>query len=226
MNDRIAIYMLDVGQGDSTIVRLPDDRVVIFDCADDHVLSTILSNWKTPAIAGFVISHLDQDHIAGALGFLKNWTNPIQAVYLGVDRDITGAHDDAKRAKALVDFAIDQGGDAGTLSPRAPLRRASQRRFELVSNERDPRPLAHGADWSVTLLAPAHAQNIRREREGEWEDANRYSSVLRVQAGASAMLIGGDAPLLTWSELPAEELPAVAFRIPHHGGALDDGGTP
>ena len=40
------------------------------------------------------------------------------------------------------------------------------------------------------------------------------------------MLIGADAPLLSWSELPSAELRAEAFRIPHHGGALDDGGTP
>jgi hypothetical protein len=40
------------------------------------------------------------------------------------------------------------------------------------------------------------------------------------------MLIGGDAPLLAWSELPSAELPARLFRIPHHGGALDDGGAP
>jgi hypothetical protein len=40
------------------------------------------------------------------------------------------------------------------------------------------------------------------------------------------MLVGGDAPLLSWGELRAAELPAQVFRIPHHGGALDDGGVP
>jgi hypothetical protein len=33
VNDRVAVYMLDVGQGDCSVVLLPDDRVVIFDCA-------------------------------------------------------------------------------------------------------------------------------------------------------------------------------------------------
>jgi len=40
------------------------------------------------------------------------------------------------------------------------------------------------------------------------------------------VLIGGDAPLRTWSGLPPVDLPADVFRIPHHGGALDDGGVP
>ncbi|MFS8066705.1 MAG: ComEC/Rec2 family competence protein [Byssovorax sp.] len=216
MNDRVAVYMLDVGQGDSTIVVLPDDRVVVFDCADDHVLRQILTSWGTPAIAAFVLSHLDQDHIAGALGFLQGWTGSIEAVYLSTDRDVGGDHEDAKRARKLLDYTLEQGRNEG----------ARRRRWELLPSTRDPRPLAQGEGWSVTLLAPSHGQIIVREREGEWQDANRYSSILRVQAGPKAMLIGGDAPLLSWSELTPEELQAEAIRVPHHGGALDDGGIP
>lgn len=82
MSDRVAVYMLDVGQGDSTIVLLPDDRVVVFDCADDHVLRQILTGWKTTTIAAFVLSHLDQDHIAGALAFLQGFTGTVEKVCL------------------------------------------------------------------------------------------------------------------------------------------------
>lgn len=54
MSDRLAVYMLDVGQGDCTIVLLPDDRIIVFDCANDHVLGKILTGWKSPRIAAFV----------------------------------------------------------------------------------------------------------------------------------------------------------------------------
>ncbi len=216
MSDRVAVYMLDVGQGDSSIVLLPDDRVVIFDCADDHVLRQILTGWKTTTIAAFVLSHLDQDHIAGALGFLQGFPGAIEAVYVSPDRDVGSDHEDAKRAKDLLDYIDEQGRNIG----------ARRRRWEVLPSTRDPRHLAHGEGWSVTLLAPPYGNTIKREREGEWEDANRYSSILRVQAGPKAMLIGGDAPLLSWNELTPEELQAEAFRIPHHGGALDDGGIP
>jgi competence protein ComEC len=216
VSDRVAVYMLDVGQGDSTIVLLPDDRVVVFDCADDHVLRQILTGWKTTTIAAFVLSHLDQDHIAGALAFLQGFTGTVEKVCLSTDRDVASAHDAAKRAKALLDYTKEQGRNEG----------ARRRRWEILPNTRDPRPLAFGPGWSVTLLAPSHGGTIERQREGEWEDANRYSSILRVQAGSKAMLIGADAPLLSWSELTPEELQAEVFRIPHHGGSLDDGGVP
>jgi hypothetical protein len=67
---------------------------------------------------------------------------------------------------------------------------------------------------------------VKHERDGAWEEANRYSSILRVEAGGNIMLVGGDAPLFSLSKLPSTELPAKVFRIPHHGGAIDDGGVP
>lgn len=216
MNDRIAVYMLDVGQGDSTIVLLPDDRVVVFDCADDHVLRATLDAWSTPEIEAFVLSHLDRDHIAGALQFLRSFPRPIRTVYVSADRDVRSDHDEAKRAKELLDHVEERARDDGT----------RRRRWELVAAQRDPRAVAEGDGWSVTLVAPPHALTIEREREGEWEDANRHSAILRIRVGGKAMLVGGDAPLVSWSELPEEELKADAFRISHHGGALDDGGIP
>jgi len=216
VNDHLAIFMLDVGQGDGTVVLLPNRNAVVFDCADDVVLDKLLRHWQVPAIEAFVLSHLDQDHIAGALQFLQTWTGPIGVVALSADRDLTDEHEEARRAKALVDQVKLESQEHD----------GRGRRWELITNERYHRPLAEGPGWSVRLLAPAHAQNLQREREGAWEDANRYSSILRVEAGGTAMLIGGDAPLISWSALPAAERPAHVFRIPHHGGALDDGVTP
>jgi hypothetical protein len=83
-----------------------------------------------------------------------------------------------------------------------------------------------GAGWSIKLLAPPHGQVVTQDRTGTWEDPNRYSSIMRIEAGGNIMLVGGDAPLRSWSELPGEGRPAKVFRIPHHGGDIDDGGSP
>lgn len=216
MSDRLAVYMLDVGQGDSTLVLLPDHSAVIFDCADDHVLRKVLDDWKVQVIEAFVLSHLDKDHIAGALAFLQEFTGQIKSVYLSPDRDISDEHEDAMRAKATLDYAKEQSRDEG----------ARRRRWELYPNFRGHAPIAKGAGWEVKLVAPAYSEDIQRARDGAWEDPNRHSSILRVEAGGNVLLVGGDAPLRSWSELPAEERPASVFRIPHHGGALDDGGVP
>jgi beta-lactamase superfamily II metal-dependent hydrolase len=213
---KIGIYMLDVGQGDSTLVLLPDHRAVIFDCADDFVLRRVLDDWQIRRIEAFVLSHLDQDHIAGAMSFLQGFEGEIGHVYLSPDRDVTDEHDDAKRAKALLDHVRAQSHDEGT----------RKRRWELHPNYRSYRAIVEGPGWKIILLAPPYSADVQRARERTWQDPNRYSSILRVEVGSHAMLLGGDAPLLSWSELRAEELPAQAFRVPHHGGAIDDGGVP
>ena len=216
MKERLVVCMLDVGQGDSTLIVLPDDRAVIFDCADERVLSQVLTEWNVKVIEAFVLSHLDRDHIAGALQFLKGFKGEIRNVYVPRDPDISDEHEGAKRAKALLDYVAEQSQDQETRS----------RRWELHYNFRDSRALVKGSGWALQLLAPAVAQDVKHEREGTWEEANRYSSILRIEAGGNAMLVGGDAPLLSWSELRPEERPAKVFRLPHHGGAIDDGGVP
>jgi len=148
VNDHVAVFMLDVGQGDSTVVLLPNGDAVVFDCADDQVLSKLLEQWKVPAIEAFVLSHLDRDHIGGALSFLKGWSGPIRSVHLSTDRDISDDHEEAKRAKALVDHAVEESKDT----------HARPRRWELLPSTRDHRALAAGAGWSVRLLAPPHGQ--------------------------------------------------------------------
>ncbi len=216
MTGELAVCMLDVGQGDSTLIALPDNRVVIFDCADDQVLRQNLLDLELEEIAAFVLSHLDQDHIAGALAFLREFNGKIHRVYLSEDRDISDRHEEARRAKALVDYVSDQSKDTS----------ARPRRWEFLPNTRDPRVIAEGDGWAIRIIAPPHSQTTDREREGTWEEANRYSSILRIEAGGNSMLVGGDAPLLSWSQLPAMDLPAKVFRIPHHGGTIDDGGVP
>jgi beta-lactamase superfamily II metal-dependent hydrolase len=103
VNDRLAIYMLDVGQGDSTLILLPGDpvRAVVFDCADEDVLTKVLDDWKVEVIEAFILSHLDQDHIAGALQFLQSFAGEVRQVYVpSADRDVSNVHDDAKRQAA------------------------------------------------------------------------------------------------------------------------------
>lgn len=216
MNDHLAVFMLDVGQGDSTVVLLPNGHAVVFDCADDAVLTKLLTHWQVPVIDAFVLSHLDQDHIGGALQFLKNWGDRVRWIALSRDRDISDTHDEAKRAKDLVDV-VDEGREERVGRPR---------RWEVSTNTRYPRSIVEGAGWSIHIIAPEHADILRWEREGSWQQANRHSSVLRITVGGTSMLVGGDAPLGTWSVIPAQERPARVFRVPHHGGALDDGLVP
>lgn len=213
MTRAVGVYMLDVGQGDATVVVPPEGEggVVVFDCRDDVVVTKLLTFWRRTHIDAVVVSHLDWDHIAGVRQLLETKGITIGCVYVSWDRDITDEHPRAKEAKALIDCAKQGQRDE---------------QWELLITQRDRRPIAAGDGWAVDLLAPQAALYIDRARTGEWEDPNRMSAILRVSTSKHQVLIGADAPLATWAGLPATELPSQVFRIPHHGGALDDGGIP
>jgi competence protein ComEC len=52
-------YFLDVGQGDCTLVRTPDQHTYVIDCADAEVLVECLKQKNVRHIDGLICSHLD-----------------------------------------------------------------------------------------------------------------------------------------------------------------------
>lgn len=216
-SNALGVYCLDVGQGDATIVVPPDGRAVVFDCRDDSVVNKLLTHWKVDEIAAVVISHLDMDHIAGMAQLLARWSTRVRRVYLSADRDISDDLPDRQTAKELVDRVI-----AGASHPAG-----KPGGWDVVPCHRNPEPILRGDGWSINLLAPDFTSTLERERDGKWKSyPNLYSAVLHVEMAGVGVLIGGDAPLSTWAGILPLERPVRLFRVPHHGGALDDGGIP
>jgi beta-lactamase superfamily II metal-dependent hydrolase len=216
----IEVLFLDVGQGDASIIRPPpgEGDAVVFDCKDAQAVIKTLHQRGDVRLAAVVFSHLDGDHIAGGASLLASFHDRLDAVYLSADRPVAG--DDM--ASNFVVTA--QSGPAR--SPGVGATRMA-RPWELLEATRDPRRILGGDDWSIHIVAPEYATTaLARERTGTWEDANRYSAVMRVRMGDRAVLIGADAPLETWAQLPEQERVAEVFRIPHHGGKLTDGSVP
>jgi beta-lactamase superfamily II metal-dependent hydrolase len=203
------IYFLDVGQGDATLIMPPvgEGDPILFDCKDDHVVLRTLEAKGITRLEAVVLSHLDWDHIAGTMGVLDGVE--VGCVYYSFDRkELKDSDDKNKGAKELLDHI--QGG-----------------KWETVAATRDRRAISAKLDWSIHLVAPHHHEGPQAvARTGHYEEPNRYSAVLRVAMAGQVVLIGGDAPMATWAKVPNAERSAQVFRIPHHGGGIDDGGIP
>jgi len=64
--DTISIYFLDVGQGDSSIIITPDDRVVMIDSGPNKiVILRYLQNLGISQIDLLIDTHAHADHITG-----------------------------------------------------------------------------------------------------------------------------------------------------------------
>ena len=64
--DTVSIYFLDVGQGDSSIIITPDDRVVMIDSGpDESLILNHLQNLGISQIDLLIATHAHADHITG-----------------------------------------------------------------------------------------------------------------------------------------------------------------
>ncbi|AUX42282.1 uncharacterized protein SOCE26_037120 [Sorangium cellulosum] len=211
---RVGVYMLDVGQGDCTFVLGPEAdatfKPILFDCRDAYVATRFVKDHRIGHLSAVVTSHLDSDHIAGMLPFLRAFVGDggrVDALHAHIDKN---PNRDTRRGAYLF--------------MAQAVRWHDERRIPLAPSFRDlaPRRLHDGGSWAVDLVLPEYAALIDMRLEGG-EAPNRTSTVLRVSMDDHAILVGGDATLDAWERLEPDLLPANVFRIPHHGGNIDEG---
>lgn len=211
VNRVMTVVFLDVGQGDATIILPPEGEgdPIVFDCGPDGwVVTQQLKTWRIERLHAVIASHLDLDHVGGMATLLSAYSGRINLVYFPMDRDISKDQDGAVNVKKLADQV-----------------RAPAKEWEVRIVHGDSRPVASGTDWWVDVVAPPAQRQLDAQRHGAWKGGNFYSAVVRAHMAGTTVLIGSDAPLMTWSEMMIPRA-AEVFRVPHHGGAIDDGGVP
>ena len=82
-----AVAFLDVGQGDCSIIKLPNNELILIDVGPSNslVLSTFFNRYPDSTVHSVVLTHNDKDH-CGGLGKLAEVVK-IKNIYLRIDRD-------------------------------------------------------------------------------------------------------------------------------------------
>jgi competence protein ComEC len=186
---------LDVGQGDATVARMPDGRVLLIDAGGlpgsafdigDRVVGAALRALGIRAVDTLVLTHGDPDHIGGAASILKRFSPRV--VWEGAPvPPHAGLRDLAARAAAAgASWRTVQAGD---------------------------RESAGGV--TITVLHPPPP---------EWERQrvrNEDSVVIELRFGEVSIVLPGDigreAETLITPKLRTARLTIV--KAPHHGSA-------
>lgn len=79
---RATVYILDVGQGDSIFIELPDGKNLLIDAGmrfgkndvGEKVIAPFLKRMGVEKINYFVVTHLHSDHMGGASSILENFS--------------------------------------------------------------------------------------------------------------------------------------------------------
>lgn len=206
----LAAYFLDVGQGDCSLIFPPTEDPVLFDCADAYVAERFLSDAGITRLSAVVVSHLDDDHIGGMLAFLEGFLGGrgrVGTLYLGMDRPPAALGDGVKRH--LIDRAVQW---------------ARERRLTLAQPLREgaPKVILEGTGWKIRIVLPFYEDTLE-VRAADKKAPNRSAAVLRLERAGRSVLIGSDAPLVAWERLEPDLHRTDVFRIPHHGGDIEEG---
>jgi competence protein ComEC len=188
---RLEIDFLDVGQGDSALVTMPDGTTLLVDAGGNTIDSTrrigetVVSEylwWRGLSAIDYVLAtHADADHIDGLNDVLKNFA--VRAALI------------ARRPADDPEFAK----FAQTLA-----------RTRTHSETIEAGDVIHFGEVAVSVLWPP--------ANGE-KSTNNDSIVLRIQYGERSILLTGDIEQATERSLltSQQQLHADVIKVPHHG---------
>lgn len=188
----------DVGQGDATVIRLPDGKAILIDTGPK---GSPVIDWladKLPELHAVIVTHNDADH-AGSLGSLVKMPGVrIETVYMLDDRD--------KTAKKFQD--IWRPVREEQLKGRFAVRRLEVDAVTSIWEDNDN---------SLTVVYPDFAENL----DSNPNRPNETSGVIcLVYKGETKIIWPGDAPMRVVAEKCGGTRPDL-LHGPHHGGPVD-----
>lgn len=192
----LRVTFLDVGQGDSALVDLPDGTAILVDGGGlvgspidvgDRIVAPVLAARRRSALRAVVLSHPHPDHFLGLAAGLA-------------------------RVRPAAFWDTGQGEDEGTKGPYAALLGDLRGRGVVVRHPAELCGTQSFGGATVTVLAPCPAPMPDR-------NANDNSFVLRIAYGKRAFLLVGDTEMTSEFELlqTGRDVRADVLKVGHHG---------
>ncbi|GAB5535452.1 MAG: DNA internalization-related competence protein ComEC/Rec2 [Rubricoccaceae bacterium] len=190
---QLDVVFLDVGQGDATLLRLPNGRHVLIDAGvrspfsdqGERTVAPHLERYGIRQLDAVVMTHADADHIGGVPSVLRS-VEVAHLIHNGQTKDNEIWTELVTTADSLdVEQQIVRAGDALDLDPSV--------RIRVLSPSATPQP---------------------------GDDANDASIILLVEYGQTRWLLTGDAETEAEAQLVARYgslLQADVVKVGHHG---------
>ncbi|MFQ8637589.1 MAG: ComEC/Rec2 family competence protein [Acutalibacteraceae bacterium] len=191
LQEKAAVYFLDVGQGDSILIRAGDYAMLIdagVRGAGDAIEAD-LEALGVDALDAVVATHPHADHIGAMDQILEDYE--VGTFYMPV------LPDDQTPTTATYERMLDV-----LLEKQVPVER-------VTADMEIPAP----ADMKFEVLSPRTSD--------AWNEVNDYSAVLRFTCGEVSFLLTGDAEVPAEALLVEENAPfsAAVLKCGHHGSA-------
>ncbi len=197
----------DVGQGDCSVIRLPDGKLLIIDTGppESPLVEWLAARGET--IYGLVLTHNDEDHAGCFQDLLERFSSRLENVFLLIDRNPT-----AESAKRILASALRwEKRYKGNLCNLEISQEGIMRIYGWDGGREKLVIYAVHPHFTLTL------NNLLRKNA----QPNSVSAVICLDVdGNTEVIWGGDAPMKAIAEKCAGRTPEVIVG-PHHGGPTD-----
>ncbi|TKB63091.1 MAG: DNA internalization-related competence protein ComEC/Rec2 [Nitrospira sp.] len=197
--DRWRVTFLDVGQGDSAVVELPDGQIVLIDGGGRYERFDMGKNVVAPFLWSRGIHHIDYvmgtheqlDHVGGLIWVLR---------HLSVGQYWSGG---GERSEQFVEDL------------QAALRDHQIHQHIAVRGQ----DLLRSGQCRLSILNPPETSVVRESTQSPTGTLlNNLSIVSRLQCGPSSILFAADIETGGLRQLNAEGYqPVTVLKVPHHG---------
>ena len=195
---------LDVGQGDSTVVVLPDGGGLLIDCPAGSAPAVVdqLESAQVTSLNLVVISHSDLDHAGGIVDTIRGFRGETVEVAFFPDR-VRNPDPQADRKYRLL------------LQNLADLVRQGIKLWEPHAGQ-----IIQFGDVTVSVLHPTNADRLDVLSQS---NPNNSSITLRVDYAGTRILLPADLQKQGWQWMVDRDadMKADVFKFPHHGAWYD-----
>jgi len=194
----LRVFFLDVGQGNCTVVKLPDGRIMVIDCNTEGANDNVINFLKRAGISQIdvlVATHPDQDHISG-LARLAKLFNIKELWKVAFEKTEENASSESLEAFEGYKRAVEVLRSQGTriLNPT------------VETYDRD------FGKATIEVMAPFS------KNPGDYKTANEASMVLRLSHAGKKFLFTADTTTETWEKLTTSGgVSADVLQASHHG---------
>jgi beta-lactamase superfamily II metal-dependent hydrolase len=197
----------DVGQGDCSVVRLPDDKLLVIDVGppDSPLIEWLMG--RSERIHAVVLTHNDEDHAGSFPDLIERFGTRIDHVFLLVDRHTTD-----RAAQRILGAAVKGAKrDGYSLHPLDVPNTGTLPIYGFQSS---------GGDLVIYAVHPEFVTILGNQLKKS-PTPNAVSAVVRLDVdGVNHLVWAGDAPMRAVAD-KCEGLSPVAMVGPHHGAPSD-----
>ncbi|WP_163529515.1 ComEC/Rec2 family competence protein [Halobacillus ihumii] len=186
----LQVHFIDVGQGDASLIELPNGENLLIDAGDNYEGDTVVNYIQQEGVSHLeyvVGTHPHADHIGGLDDVI--YSISVEKVYMPDKTYTSQTYEDVLNA----------------MDDRGVSLYEAQAGVALVNQRVD------GKNLKVYMVAPVY--------EDDYSDTNNWSTVIKVEYGSTSFLFTGDAEETAEIDMinTGQNLNADILKVGHHG---------